>query len=141
MRYFGQEQFLAAQASPAITNPTCTKARQKATSTARKAINGTLHKFNLDAIIAPTNSPAWTTDLINGDHFSIGSSSPSAISGYPSISVPAGYSFGLPVGMSLIAVEVVRAEVDLTRLLVGAGHPRAPPTAVPALDAVGVCRT
>ena len=57
---------------------------------------------HLDAIIAPTNSPAWTTDLINGDHFLVGSSSPSAISGYPSITVPAGYSFGLPVGVSFI---------------------------------------
>ena len=128
MRYFGQEQFLAAQASPAITNPTCTKARQKATSTARNAINGTLHKFNLDAIIAPTNSPAWTTDLINGDHFSIGSSSPSAISGYPSISVPAGYSFGLPVGMSLIASKWSEPKlISLAYSWEQATHVRRPP--------------
>jgi amidase len=103
LRYFGQEQFLAAEASPPVTSPTCTRARAKATGTARHAVDATLAKDHLDAIIAPTNSPAWTTDLINGDHFLIGSSSPAAIAGYPSITVPAGNSFHLPVGVSFIA--------------------------------------
>ncbi|HZZ96104.1 MAG TPA: amidase [Jatrophihabitantaceae bacterium] len=102
LRFFGQEQFLAAQATGSLSSPEYKKARAKATSIARNAISDTLQKFNLDAIIAPTNSPAWTTDLVNGDHFSIGSSSPSAISGYPSVTVPAGYALHLPIGMSLI---------------------------------------
>ena len=98
-------------------------------------------KYHLDAIIAPTNSPAWTTDLVNGDHFSIGSSSPSAISGYPSITVPAGYSLR-PAGRHVVhRRQVVRAEADLAGVLVGAGHARAAAAAVPALDAVSVCRT
>jgi amidase len=54
----------------------------------------------LDAIVAPTNGPAWLIDLVNGDADSGGSSSPAAIAGYPSITVPAGYAFGLPVGIS-----------------------------------------
>src|SRR2546428_5768691 len=56
----------------------------------------------LDAIVAPTDNPAWPTDLINGDHFSIGSSSPAAIVGYPIINVPMGFVFGVPVGISFM---------------------------------------
>ena len=59
-------------------------------------------KHQLDALAAPTGHPAWPTDLVNGDHFLGASSTPAAVSGYPSISVPAGYLFGLPVGLSLI---------------------------------------
>jgi amidase len=106
MKYFGQEIFLAAQAtSGSLTDPAYVKARRDATTTARKAINSTLGKYDLDAIVAPTNSPAWTTDLVNGDHFLLGSSSPSAISGFPSITVPAGYASGLPVGASFIGTR------------------------------------
>ena len=52
--------------------------------------------------MAPTGSPAWTTDLVNGDHFTGASSTPAAVAGYPSITVPAGQAFGLPVGISFI---------------------------------------
>ena len=52
--------------------------------------------------MAPTGGPAWTTDLVNGDHFSGASSTPAAVAGYPSITVPAGEVFGLPVGVSFI---------------------------------------
>ena len=102
MHWFGQEVFLAAQASGPLTSPAYKKARHKATSIARHAINSTMRKFNLDAIVAPTNSPAWTTDLVNGDHFSIGTSTPSAVAGYPDLTVPAGYTDHLPIGMSFI---------------------------------------
>ncbi len=102
MRYFGQEVFLESNAKGSLSLPAYRKARRQATSIARRAIDDTMAEFHLDAIIAPTNSPAWTTDLINGDHFSIGSSTPSAVSGYASITVPAGYSFHLPVGVSFI---------------------------------------
>lgn len=56
----------------------------------------------LDALVAPTGSPAWTTDLINGDHFLGASSSPAAIVGYPLITVPMGDSHGLPVGLTFM---------------------------------------
>ena len=55
---------------------------------------------NLDAIIAPTGSPAWHTDLLNGDHYTLGTSSPAAQAGYPSITVPMGFVGELPVGIS-----------------------------------------
>ena len=59
-------------------------------------------RLRLDAIVAPTGSPAWPTDLVNGDHFLGASSTPAAVAGYPSITVPAGDVHGLPVGLSFI---------------------------------------
>jgi amidase len=59
-----------------------------------------MDKYKLDALIAPTNGPSWTIDWVNGDHFTGGSSSPAAISGYPNISVPMGFVHRLPVGIS-----------------------------------------
>jgi amidase len=59
-----------------------------------------MDKYGLDAIIAPTGTPAWKTDHINGDAFQFGSSSPAAQAGYPNITVPMGFIDGLPVGIS-----------------------------------------
>jgi amidase len=59
-----------------------------------------MNEHNLDAIIAQTGSPAWYTDLINGDSFQLGSSSPAAMAGYPNITVPMGFVGELPVGIS-----------------------------------------
>jgi amidase len=66
----------------------------------KEGIDKLMNKHKLDALIAQTNGPAWTIDWINGDHFSGGSSSPAAISGYPNITVPMGFVHGLPVGIS-----------------------------------------
>ena len=56
----------------------------------------------VDALLAPSGGPAWLTDLVNGDYGTGGSSGPAAVSGYPSITVPAGFVRGLPVGVSFI---------------------------------------
>src|SRR5207245_5531620 len=68
-----------------------------------EGIDAVLKKHKLDAIIAPTGGPVWPTDLINGDHYTGGYSTPSAVAGYPHITVPAGQAFGLPVGLSFFA--------------------------------------
>jgi amidase len=99
--------FDLAQATGGRAAADCQAARSEATSTAQMAIDDTLAANDLDAIIAPTNGPAWLTDPVNGDlggDFStfVGSSSPSAIAGYPSITVPAGYVGHLPIGVSFI---------------------------------------
>lgn len=65
-----------------------------------EGIDRVMDEHNLDAIVAPTGSPAWKTDLVNGDNFSLSSSSPSARAGYPVITVPMGSIDGLPVGAS-----------------------------------------
>jgi amidase len=65
-----------------------------------EGIDRVMDEYDLDVIIAPTGGPAWKTDLVNGDNFSLGSSSPSARAAYPIISVPMGNIDGLPVGLS-----------------------------------------
>ena len=67
-----------------------------------EGIDAILNEHNLDAMVAPTGSPTWPTDLVNGDHFLGASSWPAAMAGYPLINVPAGYAFGLPVGISFM---------------------------------------
>lgn len=61
-----------------------------------------MDQHRLDALVAPTGGPAWTTDLVNGDHFSGGSSTPAAVAGYPNIDLPLGEIYGLPVGLSFM---------------------------------------
>jgi amidase len=104
MPYFGQEIFDLAQATSGdLNDPTYRRQRTTATTAARNAIDTAVRTNRLDAILAPTNNPAWVTDLENGDNFDgfVSSSSPGAISGYPNITVPAGYARGvLPVGVS-----------------------------------------
>ncbi|HEX6464372.1 MAG TPA: amidase [Vicinamibacterales bacterium] len=103
MPFFGQELFQQAQKKGPVSSPPYRTARARCRSLAREqGIDLVLHVHRLDAIIAPTGSPAWTTDLINGDHFTGASSTPAAVAGYPSVTVPAGDAFGLPVGLSFI---------------------------------------
>ena len=106
MPYFGQELFVRAQAKGPLTTAGYKAARTKCLRMSRtEGIDATLAKHRLTAIVAPTGGPAWPTDLINGDHFTGGSSSPSAVAGYPSVTVPAGFVHGLPVGISFIGAQ------------------------------------
>ncbi len=100
LQWFGQEWFELSQ------DEIFTEAEYQAALPRGQALAGVdgidavMDAMNLDALVAPTGSPAWTIDLVNGDHFLGASSTPAAVAGYPSISVPAGLSFGLPVGVS-----------------------------------------
>jgi len=101
MPYFGQDMFLKAEAKGPLTTKEYLDALQNNQRLARaEGIDATMDKFKLDALIAPTGGPAWLTDLVDGDSFGGGSSSAAAVAGYPSVSVPAGFIFGLPVGIS-----------------------------------------
>lgn len=101
LRYFDQLYLEMALAKGDLQSPEYKKAladlmRQSRTN----GIDRVMNEHNLDAIVAPTGSPAWKTDQINGDSFQLASSSPSAQAGYPIISLPMGYIDELPVGVS-----------------------------------------
>jgi amidase len=84
-----------------LTDREYLEAREKNLRLSRaEGIDAIMKEHSLDALIAPTESPAWTTDLVNGDHFLCSSSTAAAVAGYPSITVPAGFVFGLPIGIS-----------------------------------------
>ena len=136
MPYFGQELFIRAQEKGPLSEKKYWEAL--ATNhrlTRERGIDKVMDEHRLDAIVAPTGGPAWVTDLVNGDHYGGGSSSPAAVSGYPSITVPAGFVHGLPVGISffgrawtegvLIRVAYAFEQVTQVRLV-----PQFRPTAV-----------
>jgi len=101
MPFFNQEIFLEAEAKGDLSSPDYLQALEICRQATRNdGIDAVMDQHRLDAIVAPTGGPAWTTDLINGDHFLGGSSSYAAVSGYPNITVPAGFVHGLPIGLS-----------------------------------------
>ncbi len=112
---FTEEEYLAAvERGPRIAGP--------------EGIDAILTEHSLDALVAPTGSPSWPTDLVNGDHFLGASSWPAAMAGYPLINVPAGYAFELPVGISFMGTAW--SEPTLIKLASGfeaaTGHRRPP---------------
>lgn len=103
LEFFGQSLFEEAAGAPALTDPAYLEAKATARRMAGpEGIDRLLGEQTLDALVAPTGGPAWTTDLITGDHFLGSSSSLAAVSGYPSITVPMGDIRDLPVGISFI---------------------------------------
>ena len=101
MPYFGQETFIDAQKKGPLTEKAYRDALAKNWKLARKdGIDKTMDKHRLDALVAPTSGPATLIDLVNGDYGPGGSSTIPAVAGYPDITVPAGWEFGLPVGIS-----------------------------------------
>jgi len=101
MPYFGQDIFLKAEGRGPLTSNEYLGALAKCHRLLRaEGIDSVIKKYRLDALVAPTDSPAWLTDLVDGDHFLGGSSQAAAVAGYPSVTVPVGFVFGLPVGIS-----------------------------------------
>jgi amidase len=103
MPYSGQEVFYMAQEKGPLTDQTYRDALAKNQRLSREeGIDAVMDQHRLDALVAPTISPPWMIDLINGDLFLGASSLPAAMAGYPIVNVPAGYAYGLPVGISFI---------------------------------------
>lgn len=106
MPYFGQEHMLAAQEKGGLRDKKYREALAKnRLLTRRNGIDAAMKKYKLDAMVVPSGGPAWMIDLANGDaiNWDMESTSPAAVAGYPHITVPAGYIFGLPVGISFFA--------------------------------------
>jgi amidase len=103
MPFFGQEILLMAEKKGPLTSPEYRRALSTCRTRSRGlGLDAAFTKHKVDAIVAPTGSPAWPTDLLNGDHFLGASSTPAAVAGYPNITVPAGDVQGMPVGISFI---------------------------------------
>jgi amidase len=104
LEHFGQEIFIASQGKGPLTDAKYIATAKLARSLAGpQGIDALLKVNKLDALIAPTTGPAWTTDLVNGDHYTGGNAAQSAaVAGYPHITVPAGFIKGLPVGVSFV---------------------------------------
>ncbi len=101
MPYFGQDLFIKSEAKGPLSEKGYLDALEKNHRLARtEGIDALMDKMQLDAIVAPTAGPACLTDLLNGDHFTGGSSNAAAVAGYPNINVPAGFLDGMPVGVS-----------------------------------------
>jgi len=129
MPFFGQEIFLKAVEKGPLTTPAYREALDKCGRLSRtEGLDAVLEKSRLDALVAPTGAPAWVIDPVSGDHFVGGNSTPAAVAGYPTVTVPMGFVFGLPVGLSFIGRAW--SEATLIRLAFAfeqATHHRRPP--------------
>jgi len=137
MPFFGQDIMIKAQAKGPLTEKAYIDALAKDQLLSRQqGIDAAMDKNKLDALITPTGGPAWITDLITGDHFGGGYSTASAVAGYPHITVPAGFTHNLPVGISFFGrayseptlIKIAYAYEQATK------HRRAP-TFIPTLAA------
>lgn len=103
MPFFGQEHLIAADRKPGLDAKAYRDALANNLRYSREeGIDKVMREHGLDALVAPTGGVAWLTDYINGDHYGMSFSSPAAVAGYPHITVPAGFTHGLPVGISFV---------------------------------------
>jgi amidase len=102
MPHFRQELFERSEQTAGHDVGAYGKMREATKAAGRTGIDAMLQAHKLDALIAPTLSPAWTTDLVNGDHVLGGATTLAAVAGYPHLTVPMGFVQGLPVGLSFV---------------------------------------
>jgi amidase len=122
MPFFGQELFLRAETKGPLTSPDYVAALERIRQATREhGIDAVMTTHRLDALVAPTSGPPSLTDLVNGDYGPGGASSIPAIAGYPHITVPAGFAFGLPVGLSIFG----RAWSEMTLIRVAYAYEQA----------------
>ncbi|MFN8540739.1 MAG: amidase family protein [Thermomicrobiales bacterium] len=115
MPYYRQEIMERAEATAGLDDPAYLEALATNQRLAREeGIDAALQAHDLDALVAPTNAPAFTIDQINGNRGLGGSSTPAALAGYPLVTVPAGYAFGLPVNITFMGTAF--SEPTLIRL-------------------------
>jgi amidase len=112
MPFFEQEHMLAAQAKGSLDDADYQQAlATNQRLTRQDGIDALLKANRLDALIAPTSSPAWIIDPLCGDRYLGSFSSPAAVAGYPHVTVPAGYHYGLPIGLSFVGARLADAQL------------------------------
>jgi amidase len=125
MPFFGQDIMVRSEARGPLTEQAYLNALENNHRLTRtEGIDAAMDKHQLDALVAPTAGPSWLTDHITGDHDTGGSSSLAAVAGYPNINVPAGFIFGMPVGISFfgrawsepVLIRIAYAFEQATRL-------------------------
>jgi amidase len=103
MPFFGQEHFEKAVEKGPLTEPAYLDALATCRRLSREeGLDQVMDEHRLDAVVAPSNAPAWLIDHANGDHYVGGNSTPAAVAGYPNITVPARFAFDLPIGISFM---------------------------------------
>jgi amidase len=112
LKWFGQDNMTKAEAKGPLTSREYQNLVSKLNQMSRReGIDLVMTKLALDAIVAPTDGPAWLTDYVDGDHFIGGCSTPAAVAGYPHVTVPAGFVYGLPVGLSFFGSPRMEAKL------------------------------
>ena len=102
LRYYGQEWMELSELELFSESDYMTALETGPRLAGPEGIDATLADHDLDALVAPTNTPAWPIDLVNGDCFGFGSSSYAAVAGYPLVTVPMGFVHGIPVGITFM---------------------------------------
>jgi amidase len=136
LRFFGQDLFEQAQATAGLEDAEYRRAQAENRRLAGpEGIARLLAKDGLDALIAPTTGAAWTTDVVNGDHYLGSATTLPAVAGYPHLTVPMGQVSGLPVGLSFIGPAWSEARLlALGHAFEQRAQARRPPTFAPTID-------
>ncbi|MEZ5552659.1 MAG: amidase [Pseudomonadales bacterium] len=136
MPIFGQSVFLEAEARGDLTSDTYITALQASQQALRDAVNGLFQDLQIDALFHPVNGPAWKIDWVAGDRYSFGGTAyVAAVTGYPSVAIPAGLVAGLPIAVAFTGLaDTDQQIIQMAWVLEQALGKRPQPRFIPTLE-------